>query len=73
MTMQTVERKDLEVLWTVNQTAKYFSVIPNTVRRWIREGRINAHKIGSRVRIPRSEIDKLVSEAQEKLNKPVTE
>lgn len=60
-------KEDLEVLWTVKQTAEYFSVIPGTVRRWIREGKIISKKVGSRVRIPRSEVVKLAGGVKEKL------
>lgn len=59
------ERKDLEILWTVEQVASYFVISKRTVYSWIREKRmINPAKlvyIGNMVRIPRSEVERIAN------------
>jgi excisionase family DNA binding protein len=49
---------------SVNEAAEALGTHPNTIRRWIAQGKIRAEKFGdekqSRVRIPRSEIEKLM-------------
>ena len=56
-------RQALEVLWTPKQIADYFTVSVRTVYGWIREGtNIKPNKIiriGNKVRIARSEIERL--------------
>ncbi len=64
-------KKELEPLWTVNQTATYLSVSPFTVYRWIKEGKvIDAEKIirfSKQVRIPRSEVARIAGVIRSKL------
>lgn len=59
------ERKDLEVLWTVEQVAEYFTVSKRTVYQWIAGKRvINPETlvyIGNLVRIPRSEVERIAN------------
>lgn len=57
----------LEPLWTVEQTAAYLGLNKMTIYRWIRKDRIKSIKIGNRVRIPRSEIERIAGETQAKL------
>ena len=58
-------KKDLEVLWTPQQVAKYLGLKPITVYRWIAEKRtLDPTKIirfSNRVRIPRSEVERIAS------------
>jgi excisionase family DNA binding protein len=65
------ERKDLEVLWTVQQVAKYLTVSTKTVYGWIRTGKIiDQNKIvrfTNRVRIPRSEVERIARGTKTKL------
>lgn len=64
-------KKDLEILWTPKQVAKYFGLNPVTVYRWISEKRmLDATKIirfSNRVRIPRSEVERIAGLTREKL------
>lgn len=57
------ERRELEILWTPQQVAKYLGLNKVTVYRWISEGKmIDPTKIirfSNRVRIPRSEVERL--------------
>ena len=66
------ENKELEILWTPKQVAKYLGLSPVTVYRWISEGRmIDPKKIvrfSNRVRIPRSEVERIAGITREKLN-----
>ena len=61
--MNEEPKKELEILWTPQNVAKYLGVNPVTVYRWISEKRtIDPTKIvrfSNRVRIPRSEVERL--------------
>ena len=46
---------------TVNQTAELLGVSRLTIRRRISDGTINAYRVGRFIRIPRTELDKLLS------------
>ena len=64
-------RKELEILWTPQQVAKYLGISPVTVYRWISEKRtFNPEKLvrfSNRVRIPRSEVERLAGITTKKL------
>lgn len=49
-------------LLTVSQAAEAFSATSQTIRNWIRGGRIKSVRIGNRFLIPRSEIERLRGE-----------
>ena len=61
--MEEKNRKELEPLWTVPQIAKYLSVSPVTVYRWLAEKKVfDPEKIirfANRVRIPQSEVERV--------------
>ena len=63
--------KQLEVLWTPRQVAKYLGLNPVTVYRWIAEKRmLDPEKIirfSNRVRIPRSEVIRIAGSIRKKL------
>lgn len=59
--------RQLEPLWTVNQTAKYFGLNIMTIYQWISKGKIKRVKIGNCVRIPRSEIERMACVSQKKI------
>lgn len=67
------EKKELEILWTPQQVAKYLGLSPVTVYRWISEKRmLDPNKIvrfSNRVRIPRSEVERLAGITKTKLEK----
>lgn len=44
---------------TIKETAKIFGVHWQTVRNWIRDGKIKAVKIERTVRIPEEEVERL--------------
>jgi excisionase family DNA binding protein len=47
---------------TIKQTAVYFGVDVKTIRRWIAQGRLAAHRVGPRlIRVDRASILKLAS------------
>ena len=64
-------KKDLEVLWTPQQVAKYLGLNPVTVYRWIAEKRMldptKVIRFSNRVRIPRSEVERIAGLTREKL------
>lgn len=46
----------MDTLFNVNQAAFILKVHPLTIRRYIKEGRLNAVKVGGNVRIKESEL-----------------
>ncbi len=67
------EPKDLDILWTVEQTAKYLSIHPGTVYNWIGKKKVLDPKklvrFSNRVRIPRSEVMRIAGGIKSKLEK----
>lgn len=51
---------DLELLSPVPKAAKTLSVTPGAVRKWIRERKFATVHLGRLVRVPRSEIERLI-------------
>ncbi|MEY1676474.1 helix-turn-helix domain-containing protein [Gordonia sp. ABKF26] len=46
---------------SIQQAADHLSVSPKTVRRWIGDGRLTAHRAGPRlIRIPTAELDRMM-------------
>ena len=64
-------KKELEILWTPQQVAKYLGLNPVTVYRWIAEKRMfdqtKVIRFSNRVRIPRSEVERIAGITREKL------
>lgn len=56
-------KKELEVLWNVQQVAKYLGLSPVTVYRWLAEKKefdpTRIVRFANRVRIPRSEVERI--------------
>ena len=52
-------------LLTVSQVASRLNVHPNTIRRWVRQGLLKAHRIGPRRdrRIHRAEVEQFLGGA----------
>lgn len=69
--MSEEPRKELEVLWSPQQVAKYLGLNPVTVYRWLSEGRVldpnKILRISNRVRIPRSEVERIAGLTKQKL------
>lgn len=63
--------KELEVLWTPQQVAKYLGLNPVTVYKWISQKRmLDPSKIvrfSNRVRIPRSEVERIAGTIRKKI------
>lgn len=66
-------KKDLEVLWTPKQVAQYFTLSIRTVYQWISSGKVldpnKIIRIGNRVRIPRSEVERVAGKIRNQLQK----
>lgn len=60
-------KKQLEVLWSPQKLADYLSLSVTTIYGWVNNGKIKYIKIGNRVRIPKSEVERIVSDAHSKL------
>ena len=48
--------------YSVKSIAEMYDLSPKTIWKWIRAGTIKAHKIGGAVRIPKSEVLKIVED-----------
>lgn len=56
-----------EDLLTLNEVAAQLRLHPESVRRWLREGKIHGRRLGptrAGWRIPRSEINRILAEAK---------
>lgn len=56
-----------EELLTLNEVADRLRLHPESVRRWLKSGRIHGRKLGptrAGWRIPASEVDRVLSEAE---------
>lgn len=64
-------KKDLEILWTPKQVAEYFTLSIRTVYQWISGGKVldpnKIVRIGNRVRIPRSEVERVAGKIRNQL------
>ena len=64
-------KKELEILWTPQQVAKYLGLNPVTVYRWIAEKRmldpVKIVRFSNRVRIPRSEVERIAGSIKKNL------
>lgn len=46
---------------SIQQAAAHLAVSPKTVRRWISDDRLTAHRVGARlIRIPTAELDRMM-------------
>ena len=45
---------------TVSEASEVARVAPNTVRRWLRNGRLDKHEAGSAVRVRRDDLDRFL-------------
>lgn len=65
------ENKVLEVLWSPRQLSKYLGVHITSVHRWLSQKRVidpaKVVRIGRRVRIPRSEVERIAGIRKEEL------
>ena len=65
------KKRELEILWTIPDVARYLGLHPGTVYRWVSKGiMIDPTKIvrfSNRVRIPRSEIERIAGLTRDKL------
>lgn len=48
------------MLYTVKQAAEILTLAEVTIRLWITQGKIKPVRLGRAIRIPRSEIDRLM-------------
>ncbi len=47
--------------YTLKEAAEILKVYPDTLRRYIKQGKVNAVKIGARIRITETEINRLLN------------
>jgi excisionase family DNA binding protein len=61
MEVSVKQENAIQPLLDVNQGAELMNVSPYTIRAWIRDGRLQATKLGRLVRIEPAEIGRLIS------------
>lgn len=63
--------RKLDLLWTPEQVAKYFSVTTGSVWRWLKRGEMfdptKIVRLGRRIRIPRSEVERVAGQREERI------
>jgi excisionase family DNA binding protein len=47
----------LEALYDVTAVAQHFDVHPMSVRRWVREGRLPARRVGTKLRFTQADLE----------------
>ncbi len=60
------EASPAAALLSTRDAAKYAGVVPDTVRRWIREGKLPEQRAGRVVRIARADLERLLREGVRK-------
>ncbi len=69
--MSEEPKKELEILWSPQQVARYLGLNPVTVYRWLAEKRMfdptKIIRFSNRVRIPRSEVERIAGVTRAKL------
>ena len=58
--MVTTFKDSQRLLYSIGEVAKLLGVSPITVRKWIKQGKIHAIKLGRKYAIPATEIDKII-------------
>jgi len=69
--MSENKEKQLEILWTTQQVAKYLGLSPVTIYRWLAENKVfdpeKVIRFANRVRIPRSEVERIAGSIRNRL------
>ena len=58
----SIQNGNIEEFLTVAEVAEILKLNQQTVRNWIDQGSLPAHRVGRRVRIRRSDLDRLLDE-----------
>ncbi len=65
MTAATPGTSPLPAFYSVTETAKLLKVSPRTVRRWIENGDLTAHRFGRQIRITDADLVTLIQRSRE--------
>lgn len=55
-----------EQVYSIDEAAQMLRVHPDTIRRMIKRGELQANRVGRQYRIPRSELEKFTDGGQKK-------
>ena len=69
MNENQLPKSNLEPLWTVTKTAQYLGLSIHTIYNWVSKKKIKFFKISSQVRIPKSEVERIVGKIKGRLEK----
>lgn len=59
--------------YTTEELAEYLKLSDQTIRLWIRQGKVKSYKFGRAHRIPVEEVRRLLREAQQEAQEEVTQ
>ena len=54
------ERSAPSDLMSTDEAAEFARVVPGTIRRWVREGRLAEHRAGRELRVGRADLEQLM-------------
>lgn len=57
---------DEKLAYTYREAAAHLTVSPRTIRQWVKDGRLEAIRLGRLVRIPRTALQALLGDVEEK-------
>lgn len=58
-----------EEFYTIKEVSELFKVAYLTVYRWIKEGKLEAYKLGKQYKIKKADIDKFIIESKVNINR----
>src|SRR5215472_17686691 len=67
MTRKKAERQPEPKMLRVHVAARELGLHPLTVRRWIKQGKLQALRVGPEMRIPRTEIERFLGKTDDRL------
>ncbi len=73
MREQIRPQAEVDAYMPVAQAARMAAVTPDTIRAWIRQGRLREHSAGRELRVRRSDLERLLAEPRRLENEPAPE
>ena len=59
--------------YTTEELAEYLKLSDQTIRVWIRQGKLKSYKFGRAYRIPVEEVNRLLREAKQEAEEEITQ
>ena len=74
MNMETISHQGADMpakFYTTEELAEYLKLSEQTIRLWIKQGKVKSYKFGRAHRIPIEEVQRLLEEARKESQKEV--